>query len=58
MTIEKIQDFSNNISIDWNKPILAIDAQLYKKYNLSFDGIAFIESMINLWSKKNFNEYN
>ena len=41
-----IQDFSTKSDIDWNSPIPEIDAQLYKKYGLSQEEIAFIESMI------------
>ena len=40
------QDFSNTSDIDWSKSIAEIDAQLYAKYNLSDEEIAFIESMI------------
>ena len=41
-----IQDFTGNSDIDWSKSISEIDAQLYAKYGLSADEIAFIESMI------------
>ena len=41
-----IQDFTANSDINWSKSIEEIDAQLYTKYNLSKDEIAFIESMI------------
>ena len=41
-----MQNFSANSDVDWEKSIEAIDAQLYKKYNLSETEIAFIESMI------------
>lgn len=40
------QDFTSNSDIDWSKSIEEIDAQLYAKYNLSTDEIAFVESMI------------
>lgn len=40
------QDFTVNSDIDWSKSIEEIDAQLYAKYNLSDEEIAFIESMI------------
>jgi hypothetical protein len=40
------QNFSPNSDIDWSKSIPEIDQQLYKKYNLSEDEIAFIERMI------------
>ena len=41
-----MQDFTNQSDIDWNKTIPQIDQQLYAKYNLSEDEIAFIEKMI------------
>ncbi len=41
-----LQDFTFNSDIDWNQPISDIDNQLYRKYNLSEEEIAFIESMI------------
>ena len=41
-----ILNFSNASDIDWSKSIAEIDQQLYKKYNLSDEEIAFIESMI------------
>ena len=41
-----IQDFTFGSDIDWSKSIDEIDAQLYAKYHLSDDEIAFIESMI------------
>ena len=41
-----IQDFTENSDIDWSKSVAEIDKQLYKKYNLSEEEIAFIESMI------------
>ena len=41
-----IQDFTNNSDIDWTRSISEIDAQLYKKYCLDANEIAFIESMI------------
>ena len=41
-----LQDFTANSDIDWSKSIEEIDIQLYAKYNLSKDEIAFIESMI------------
>ena len=41
-----MQDFTANSDIDWSKSIEEIDAQLYAKYNLSDEEIAFIESMI------------
>lgn len=41
-----MQDFTENSDIDWSKSVEEIDAQLYTKYNLSAEEIAFIESMI------------
>ena len=41
-----MQDFSNKSDIDWSKSVEEIDAQLYAKYNLSNEEVAFIESMI------------
>lgn len=41
-----IQDFTVQSDIDWSKSVADIDAQLYAKYHLSDDEIAFIESMI------------
>lgn len=41
-----VQDFTPNSDIDWSKPIPEIDQQLYKKYQLSAEEVAFIESMI------------
>lgn len=41
-----LQDFTNNSDIDWSKNISEIDAQLYKKYNLSEDEINYIEAKI------------
>lgn len=41
-----LQDFTLDSDIDWSRSIQEIDLQLYKKYNLSKDEIAFIETMI------------
>ncbi len=41
-----LQDFTSNSDIDWSENIADIDKQLYKKYNLSEEEIAFIEKMI------------
>lgn len=41
-----LQDFTEKSDIDWSKSVAEIDQQLYKKYNLSDQEIAFIESMI------------
>lgn len=41
-----VQDFTPNSDIDWTKSISEIDQQLYRKYHLSAEEVAFIESMI------------
>lgn len=41
-----LQDFTEASDIDWSKSVAEIDAQLYAKYGLNEDEIAFIESMI------------
>ncbi len=41
-----LQNFSNESDIDWTKPISEIDKQLYAKYGLTDNEVAFIESMI------------
>ena len=41
-----LQDFTSSSDIDWTQNIPDIDRQLYTKYNLSDDEIAFIEKMI------------
>lgn len=41
-----LQDFTENSDIDWSKSISEIDRQLYKKYNLSEEEIAFIETKV------------
>lgn len=41
-----MQDFTAGSDIDWGKSVEEIDAQLYAKYNLSDEEIAFIKSMI------------
>lgn len=41
-----LQDFTVNSDIDWSKSVSEIDKQLYKKYGLSKDEIAFIESKV------------
>ena len=40
------QDFSANSAIDWTKPIPEIDQQLYSKYGLDAEEIAFIEDHV------------
>jgi superfamily II DNA or RNA helicase len=41
-----IQDFTNKSDIDWTKSVPEIDQQLYKKYGLSKEEIAFIEEKV------------
>lgn len=41
-----MQDFMEGSDIDWSKSVEEIDAQLYAKYSLSDEEVAFIESMI------------
>ena len=41
-----IQNFTENSDIDWSKSVHEIDLQLYKKYGLSDEEIAFIESKV------------
>ena len=41
-----LQDFTQNSDIDWSKTISEIDQQLYKKYNLTEEEIAFIEEEV------------
>ena len=41
-----LQDFTSSNHIDWLQTIEEIDKQLYTKYHLSEDEIAFIERMI------------
>ncbi|MCB0536826.1 MAG: Eco57I restriction-modification methylase domain-containing protein [Lewinellaceae bacterium] len=41
-----VQDFTENSDLDWSKSIAEIDQQLYKKYHLIAEEVAFIESMI------------
>ncbi|MDR0481786.1 MAG: Eco57I restriction-modification methylase domain-containing protein [Cellulomonadaceae bacterium] len=40
------QDFTSSSDIDWSKPIPEIDQQLYKKYGLTEEEIAFIEGNV------------
>ena len=40
------QNFTQNSDIDWSKSIPEIDQQLYKKYQLSEEEIAFIEEKV------------
>ena len=41
-----LQDFTAGSDIDWSKPVAEIDRQLYAKYHLTDEEIAFIEKMI------------
>ena len=41
-----LQDFTSKSDIDWSKSIPEIDQQLYRKYGLNEEEIAFIERMI------------
>ncbi len=41
-----IQDFTTSSDIDWSKTVSEIDRQLYKKYGLTEDEIAFIEEKV------------
>ncbi|MDE7455996.1 MAG: Eco57I restriction-modification methylase domain-containing protein [Prevotella sp.] len=41
-----LQNFASSSDIDWSKSVSEIDTQLYAKYHLSDEEIAFIESMI------------
>lgn len=41
-----LQDFTSDSDIDWSKSVSEIDQQLYKKYSLNENEVAFIESMI------------
>ena len=41
-----LQDFTEKSDIDWSKSVHEIDLQLYKKYGLSDEEIAFIETHV------------
>src|SRR5690625_1672735 len=41
-----LQDFSNNSDIDWSKPIIDIDEQLFEKYNLTSSERKYINNNI------------
>ena len=41
-----LQDFTTSSDIDWSEPIPQIDQQLYAKYRLNPEGIAFIEANV------------
>lgn len=40
------QDFSPSSDIDWSQPIPDVDRQLYAKYGLNEEEIAFIENNV------------
>lgn len=41
-----LQDFTVNSDIDWSQSVADIDRQLYQKYGLSVEEIAFIENNV------------
>ena len=41
-----LQDFTASSDIDWSKPIAEVDQQLYAKYGLDSEEIAFIEAKV------------
>ena len=41
-----LQDFTTNSDIDWSKSVPEIDSQLYAKYHLTEEEVAFVERMI------------
>ena len=41
-----MQDFTDSSDIDWTESVAEIDRQLYAKYGLSKEEIAFIESKV------------
>ena len=41
-----LQDFTPHSDIDWSQTVGEIDQQLYRKYALTADEVAFIEQMI------------
>lgn len=45
-TFVPLQDFTSNSDINWSKSIEELDQQLFRKYELSSDEVAFIEKMI------------
>jgi Eco57I restriction-modification methylase len=47
-----LQDFTNLSDIDWSKSITEIDLQLYAKYGLDADEIAFIENKVKSMAQK------
>ena len=45
-TYVPMQDFTLKSDINWQKDISEVDVQLYKKYNLCSEEIAYIEATI------------
>lgn len=43
-----LQDFTLESDIDWSRPMSEVDKQLYAKYGLDADEIAFIETQVKL----------
>lgn len=41
-----LQDLASSSDIDWSKSVAEIDRQLYDKYKLTVEEVAFIENMI------------
>lgn len=41
-----LQDFSATSDIDWSEPVAGIDRQLYAKYGLMPEEIAFVETHV------------
>ena len=41
-----LQDFTDESDINWNTSVANIDKQLYKKYDLTNEEIAFIETNV------------
>jgi hypothetical protein len=41
-----LQDFTNQSEIDWSKPVVEIDQELFAKYGLDSDEIAFIDGKV------------
>ncbi len=46
LEVRPAQDFTSASDIDWSKPIPEIDQQLYAKYGLDSEEIAFIEAKV------------
>ena len=41
-----LQDFTSASDIDWSEPVAGIDRQLYAKYGLTAEEIAFVETHV------------